>query len=83
MRVSNTENPVPIWERTTITLPEAAQYTTIGINKLYEPTYRKDCDFVLWVGSSPAVGTREPDLDGGCRLHRGRERQTEGTDKPG
>ena len=51
MRVSSTENPVPIWERTTITLPEAAQYTTIGINKLYELTDRKDCDFVLWVGS--------------------------------
>ena len=51
MRVSSIENPVPIWERTTITLPEAAQYTTIGINKLYELTDRKDCDFVLWVGS--------------------------------
>ena len=51
MRVSSTENPVPIWERTTITLHEAAQYTAIGVNKLYELTDRKDCDFVLWVGS--------------------------------
>ncbi len=50
MRVSNTENPVPIWERTTLTLMEAVHYTGIGRNKLYRLTEKEDCDFVLWVG---------------------------------
>lgn len=51
MRVSNRENPVPIWERTTITLSEAADYTGIGINKLREISGGKDCPFVLWIGN--------------------------------
>lgn len=51
MRVSKIENPVPIWERTTLSMAEASQYTKIGINKLYELTEKEDCDFALWVGS--------------------------------
>ena len=51
MRVSAAENPVPIWERTTLTMAEAVNYTGIGRDKLYEITEREDCDFVLWVGS--------------------------------
>ena len=50
MRVSPVENPVPLWERTTLTLMEAVQYTGIGRNKLYRLTEQEDCDFVLWVG---------------------------------
>ena len=34
MRGSKKENPVPIWERTTLTLMEAVQYTGIGRDKL-------------------------------------------------
>ena len=55
MRVSPIENPVPIWERPTITLPEASQYTKIGINKLYKLTEREDCVFVLWIGGRRLV----------------------------
>ena len=51
MRGSKKENPVPIWERTTLTLMEAVQYTGIGIDKLREISDREDCDFVLWVGN--------------------------------
>ena len=51
MKVSKEENPIPIWERATLTVTEAAAYTGIGINKLREITDREDCDFVLWVGS--------------------------------
>ena len=50
MRVRKEENPVPIWERTTLTLMEAVHYTGIGRNKLYRLTEQEDCDFVLWVG---------------------------------
>ena len=48
---SKKENPVPIWERTTLTLMEAVQYTGIGRDKLREISDREDCDFVLWVGN--------------------------------
>ena len=51
MRGSKKENPVPIWERTTLTLREAVQYTGIGRDKLREISDREDCDFVLWVGN--------------------------------
>ena len=51
MRGSKKENPVPIWEPTTLTLMEAVQYTGIGRDKLREISDREDCDFVLWVGN--------------------------------
>ena len=51
MRGSKKENPVPIWERTTLTLMEAVQYTGIGRDKLREISDREDCDFVLRVGN--------------------------------
>ena len=51
MRGSKKENPVPIWERTTLTLMEAVQYTGLGRDKLREISDREDCDFVLWVGN--------------------------------
>ena len=51
MRGSKKENPVPIWERTTLTLMEAVQYTGIGRDKLREISDREDFDFVLWVGN--------------------------------
>lgn len=45
------EKEVPIWEKTNITLEEAADYTGIGVNKLREISDQKDCSFVLWVGN--------------------------------
>ena len=51
MRVRATDNPIPIWERTTITLIEAAEYTGIGMDKLKAISNAEDCNFVLWVGN--------------------------------
>lgn len=45
------DKDVPIWEKTNLTLEEAAKYTGIGTNKLREISDREDCRFVLWVGS--------------------------------
>ena len=45
------EKEFPIWEKTNITLEEAADYTGIGVNKLREISDQKDCSFVLWVGN--------------------------------
>ncbi len=42
---------LPIWEKPTLTLEEAAAYTNIGINRLRDMSNEDDCDFVIWVGS--------------------------------
>lgn len=42
---------VPIWEKTNLTLEEAAAYSGVGINKLREISDDTDCNFVLWVGT--------------------------------
>lgn len=40
---------VPIWEKSNLTLEEAAAYSGIGTGKLRELTNEKGCSFVLWV----------------------------------
>lgn len=42
---------IPIWQKATLTLEEAASYTGLGVNKLREMSNKEDCDFVLWNGS--------------------------------
>lgn len=42
---------VPIWEKSNLTLEEAAAYSGIGVNKLRQLSDNKDCKFVLWCGS--------------------------------
>lgn len=43
---------IPIWEKATLTLEEAAAYYNVGINKLREVTDSPDCEsLVLWVGN--------------------------------
>ncbi len=49
---------VPIWEKSNLTLEEAAAYSGIGINKLRELTNNQSCDFVLWVGSKRLIKRR-------------------------
>ncbi len=49
---------VPIWEKSNLTLEEAAAYSGIGINKLREITNDERCKFVLWVGSKRLIKRR-------------------------
>jgi len=42
---------VPIWEKSNLTLEEAAAYSGVGINKLREISDDVNCDFVLWIGT--------------------------------
>lgn len=42
---------VPIWEKSTLTLEEAAAYTGIGMQKLRDISADESCEFVLWNGS--------------------------------
>lgn len=43
-------NAVPIWEKVTLTIDEASEYSNIGTNRLYEMTNEPSCPFVLYVG---------------------------------
>lgn len=52
---------VPIWEKTTLTLDEAAEYSGIGIHKLRELTDRKNCSFVLWNGNRRLIKRKKLD----------------------
>lgn len=46
---------VPIWEKSNLTIEEAAAYSGIGTNKIRELTNDEKCPFVLWVGSKRLV----------------------------
>ena len=46
---------VPIWEKSNLTLEEAAAYSGIGINKLRDLTNGDHCKMVLWVGSKRLI----------------------------
>ena len=50
---------IPVWEKTTLTLSEAAEYTNIGINKLREITNDPKCTFVLYVGKKRLIKRKE------------------------
>ena len=43
------ENLVPVWERITISLEEAAAYSGIGVRKLRDMTDKPECNYVIWV----------------------------------
>lgn len=44
------KHEVPIWEKSNLTLEEAAAYSGIGINKLREISNELGCSFVFFIG---------------------------------
>lgn len=52
---------IPIWEKSNLTLDEAAAYTGIGINKLRTLTDKEDCEFVLWIGTKRLLKRKKLD----------------------
>lgn len=50
---------IPIWEKVTLTIEEAAQYSNIGENKLYQLTNDPLCPYVLWSGRKRLIKRRE------------------------
>lgn len=52
------KHEVPIWEKSNLTLEEAAAYSGIGINKLREITNERGCNFVLFVGTKRLIKRR-------------------------
>ena len=47
---------IPIWEKFTLSIEEAAVYFRIGENKLRQiVSENKDADFILWNGNIPQI----------------------------
>lgn len=52
---------VPIWEKSNLTVEEAAEYSGIGRNKLRQLSDDDRCPFVLWVGNKRLIKRRQLD----------------------
>ena len=50
---------IPPWEKVTMTIDEAAEYSNIGVNKLSELLNNPACPFVLWIGSRKRLVKRK------------------------
>ena len=50
---------VPIHEKVTLTIKEAAEYSNIGINKIDSMLRAPGCPFVLFVGTKKLVKRKE------------------------
>ena len=60
-KARNFMKEVPIWEKSNLTLEEAAAYSGIGINKLRQMTDDENCEFVLWIGNKRLIKRRKLD----------------------
>lgn len=52
---------IPIWQKSNLTLEEAAAYSGIGINKLRTLSNDENCPFVLWIGTKRLIKRRKLD----------------------
>ena len=55
------DNMVPLWEKSNLTLEEAAAYSGIGVNKLRQISDDEGCPFVLWVGNKRLLKRKKLD----------------------
>ena len=46
---------VPIWEKVTLTVDEAAAYSGVGTKKIRQLTDNEKCPFVLWNGTKRLI----------------------------
>ena len=61
MNKQNRYDLVPVWEKSNLTVEEAAAYSGICPDKLRELSDREDCEFVLWNGSKRLFKRRKLD----------------------
>ena len=52
---------VPIWEKTNLTLEEAAAYCGIGVNRLRKISDKENCPLVLWIGTKRLIKRKKLD----------------------
>ena len=53
------DEKVPIYQKVTLTIKEAAEYSNIGINRIETMLKKPNCPFVLFVGTRKLVKRRE------------------------
>lgn len=59
MKEKKIMNDVPINSKLNLSIREAAQYSSIGINKINEMLLEPNCPFVLYVGTKKLVKRKE------------------------
>ena len=52
---------IPIWEKSNLTLEEAAAYSGIGVNKIRSLSDADNCQFVLWNGTKRLIKRKKFD----------------------
>lgn len=52
---------IPFWQKSNLTLEEAAAYSGIGKHKLRTLSNDERCEFVLWVGTRRLIKRRKLD----------------------
>lgn len=50
---------IPLWEKTNLTIEEAAEFSNIGQNKIAELLKMPRCPFVLYVGKKKLVKRKQ------------------------
>lgn len=58
-RIDKMKQNVPVWEKITLTIEEAAEYSSIGINKIRELSSDPRCNFVIYVGKRRLIKRKE------------------------
>ena len=57
--MSTIDETVPIYQKVTLTIREAAEYSNIGINKIDSLLRTPNCPFVLFIGTKKLVKRKE------------------------
>ena len=52
---------VPLWQKSNLTLDEAAVYSGIGKNRIRQLSDDENCEFVLWVGTKRLIKRKQFD----------------------
>lgn len=50
---------IPVWQKVAMTIEEAAEYSSIGINLLRELVNEPTCDFAICIGKRKLVKRKE------------------------
>ena len=61
MAALRNEDSVPLWQKSNLTLDEAAVYSGIGKNRIRQLSDDENCEFVLWVGTKRLIKRKQFD----------------------
>ncbi|MBR0462687.1 MAG: excisionase family DNA-binding protein [Erysipelotrichaceae bacterium] len=61
MTALRNDDSVPLWQKSNLTLDEAAVYSGIGKNRIRQLSDDENCEFVLWVGTKRLIKRKQFD----------------------